>query len=123
MNNLNIIELIEKYIKEEMIIPRPYAKLDFKVKGFGIRRGKRALIYFVPNSKNLKKPNEKGISLIEFQKAYNQLNKYNELTFKWFEQNLPECNKEGSCNFTTIGGIFKLLNLAVYKGKGIYKKF
>jgi len=39
-----------------------------------------------------------------------------------FNEHMPRCAGEGSCNFTTIGEIFSLLDLAVYNRKGVYRK-
>ena len=45
-----------------------------------------------------------------------------ELRTSWFTSALPGCSGEGSCNFTTIGGVFELLGLAVRDGRGAYRK-
>ena len=120
MNNINITELLENKIKSGMIIPKPYSELPYKVKGFGMRRGEKAIIYKIPARTNTNSIHEKGINFIEFKKAYDHLNKSGELSSSWFKENLPECRKEGSCNFTTIGGVFELLGLA--KPKKVGKK-
>lgn len=102
------------------IIPKPEAKAEFRVKGLGVRRGEQAIIYTVPNSKCPQRPSEKGINISEFEAAYNQLMNTGELTRQWFQKNLPRCNKEGDCNFTTVGGLFVKLGRAEYAGKGKY---
>lgn len=114
-----IIENIKTYIRPNMVIRKP--KSNFIVKGYGKRRGENALIYQIPNHKNLSKHNEKGINESEWIAAYNQLMK-GDFTRDWFKDNLSACAKEGSCNFTTIGGIFEELGLAKYAGRGKYKK-
>ena len=102
------------------IIPKPKAKKDFIVKGIGIRRNEKALIYLIPNHKNPEKPHEKGITFSEFEKAYKNLIASGEFTHEWFNKNLSKCSQEGSCNYTTIGGLFELLKISKYSGLGIY---
>jgi hypothetical protein len=103
------------------IIPKPRAKTQV-VKGLGVRRGESALIYLVPNIKNPRKPHQKGINILEFEKAYQQLLNSGEFTAQWFGDNLPECCNEGWCNFTTIGGLFCLLGEAKYVEPGMYQR-
>ncbi len=117
-----IIEDIRKRIKPGQVILKPEAKADFKVKAWGKRRSESALIYTIPNHKNPAKPYEKGITESEFIKAFEQLNNTGEFSRSWFNTHLEDCAKEGGCNFTTIGGIFELLEKAKYTSKGIYKK-
>jgi hypothetical protein len=104
------------------IIPKPEAKENFYVKSIGIRRDEKALIYTIPNHNKPQSPYKKGITVSEFEKAYQRLTTSGEFTKKWFIENLPECHKEGSCNFTTIGGLFILLGEAIYAGKGVYRQ-
>lgn len=44
-----IIEQIKEFVYKRTVIPKPDAKADFIVKGWGRRRGENALIYFIPN--------------------------------------------------------------------------
>jgi hypothetical protein len=118
---MNIIDKIKQTIKLNTVIPKPIAKSDFVVKGWGKRRGEEALIYWIPNHKNAQKPYEKGITVSEWQQAYERISKGESFTRQWFNQNMSNCAKEGGCNFTTIGGIFELLGLAEYHELGIYK--
>ena len=97
-----------------IIIPKPQAKADFKVKGLGRRRDEEALIYTIPNHKNPASPYQKGITKSEWQQAFNQLVTYGEFSRSWFQDNMPACAYEGGCNFTTIGGIFEILKYAIY---------
>jgi hypothetical protein len=60
-----------KTIKPGTIIPKPEAKKDFIVKGWGTRRGEPALIYLIPNHNYPDKPFQKGITISEFIEAYN----------------------------------------------------
>lgn len=100
-------------------IPKPAAKQPFRVKGMGRRRGEEALIYQIPSHTG-RRPYEKGITLSEFSSAWSQLDQSGELTAAWFKTNLPSCAKEGSCNFTSIGGVFEMLGLAKYISRGRY---
>jgi hypothetical protein len=114
-----IVDQIRMNIKPGTIIPKPKTNAH-TVKGWGKRRDQDALIYRMPNHNNPSKPGEKGITSLEFSAAYDQLIKTGSFTHKWFENTLKECKKEGPCNFTTIGGIFKLLGKAEYKKQGTY---
>ncbi len=100
-------------------IPKPLAKKPFRIKGKGSRRGEEALIYTIPSHTG-SKPYEKGVTVSEFALAQAELTRSGEFTRAWFKENLPSCAKEGACNFTTIGGVFELLGLARYEGRGRY---
>ena len=106
------------------VIPKPESENDFTVKGVGMRRGKAALVYRIPTNNLEKYPHghEKGVTFEEFHKAYTVLQKTSSFTREWFDKNLPECAKEGGCNFTTIGGIFELLGIASYSAPGTYTR-
>lgn len=103
-------------------IPKPEAQGVFRIKGDGFRRGHRARIYTIPNNKNPKKPYEKGITWAEFERAYTELNQSGMLTTEWFKKHLKPCYDEGSCNFTTVGGLFELLGDAEYERRGVYRR-
>ena len=92
----------------------------FEVKGWDQRRDEEALIYRIPNHVNPDLPHEKGITASEFRAAYQQLCDLGRLTTAWFKENLPRCYAEGACNFTTVGGLFVLLDLAVRGERGEY---
>lgn len=113
-----------KSLSAGTVIPKPQSEKDFTVKGLGMRRGEEALIYRIPTNDSEKYPNghEKGITFGEFYKAYSVLQEISQFTKKWFNENLPECAKEGDCNFTTIGGIFDLLGIATYSESGTYTR-
>jgi hypothetical protein len=117
-----IVQKIKANTQPMSVIPKPEAKSDFVVKGWGKRHGENALIYRIPNNKNPERPYEKGITESEWRFAYDQLAKTGFFDRKWFNENLPACAKEGGCNFTTIGGIFVKLGLAKYTGPGVYGK-
>jgi hypothetical protein len=119
-SELVLIENIRR-LNVGTVIPKPQATGDFLIKGWGTRRGQPALLYLIPNHKSPDRPLVKGIAIAEFECAHAQLVKTGELTRVWFNSSLPACAKEGSCNFTTIGGIFCLLDVADYEGRGIYR--
>lgn len=110
-----IIEQIRRIAQPGTVIPKPDAKADFIVKGWGRRRRENALIYFIPNHINPRSPYEKGITESEWEQAYQQIIKNGEFNRTWFNRNMQACAKEGGCNFTTIGGIFELLGIAYYE--------
>jgi len=116
--------MIIKRIKDKILpnteIKKPKAKGKHLVKGWGKRRGQEALIYTIPNNREPSNPYEKGITIDEFEKAFQKLKSSGELTREWFNKNLMDCAKEGSCNFTTIGGIFEILDEAEYIKRGVY---
>lgn len=117
-----IMNRIRNSISPGMVIPKPEAKGDFVVKAWGKRRDEPALIYWIPNHRNPAKPYQKGITESEFEKAFAELQRSGEFTRNWFEEHLPDCAKEGACNYTTIGGIFELLGDAAYLGRGVYER-
>jgi len=110
-----IVEQIRRIAQPGTVIPKPDAKANFIVKGWGRRRRENALIYFIPNHVNPRSPYEKGITESEWEQAYQQIIKNGEFNRAWFNRNMQACAKEGGCNFTTIGGIFKLLGIAYYE--------
>jgi len=103
-------------------IPKPKTNNPHYVKGIGRRRGEEALVYYIPNHSNPDKPHQKGITRSEFQKAFDELVRSGAFTKSWFNRHLQECSYEGSCNFTTIGGLFQLIGIAKYSSPGVYKR-
>jgi len=102
------------------VIPKPAARRPFRVAGDGIRRGQPALIYTIPNHTDRRRPYQKGVTWQELERAYAQLVRTGELTTDWFRRHLAGCYEEGSCNFTTVGGLFELLGEATYQRRGVY---
>ncbi|WP_338845376.1 hypothetical protein V8J88_16815 [Massilia sp. W12] len=117
---MDIVERIRQDIPLGVVIPKPEAKSDFKVKAWGKRRGEKALVYWIPNHKNPGQPYAKGVTESEFRQAFAELSGSGVLTREWVNEHLPACAKEGGCNFTTIGGVFVLLGLAKYAKKATY---
>ena len=77
-----------------------------------------AIIYSIPSYKDGKFHYEKGITFSEIFTALKELSKTGFLSRDWFNNNLPNCAKEGDCNYTSLGGIFELLGLAKYSENG-----
>jgi hypothetical protein len=117
-----IADRIRLNIKPNTVVPKPEAKDDFTIKGWGKRRSQPALIYKIPNHLDAARPYEKGVTECEFEAAYNELMKSGSFTREWFNAALPACAKEGGCNFTTIGGVFQLLGIAKYSTRGTYAR-
>jgi len=117
-----VFDEILRITSKGTVVPKPRARGEYIIKRLGKRRGERALIYTIPSHKNPQKPYEKGVTVSEIQQAYAQLSASGTFTRQWFEKNLSECNAEGGCNFTTIGGLFVLLGEAAYEGAGTYRQ-
>jgi len=116
-------ELIQRIraLQPGTVIPKPEASGDFVVKGIGRRSEQDALVYLIPNHEAASKPYQKGVTIREWESAYDRLATTGELTRRWFDANLTRCASEGSCKFTTVGGIFSLLGIAFHDRPGIYR--
>jgi hypothetical protein len=101
-------------------IPKPISNRPYRIRGWGKSRGEDALVYEIPPKLAKRKPSTKRITESDFNSALSQLSATGKLTRKWFNENLPDCAKDGGCNFTTIGGIFELLGLARYTRPATY---
>lgn len=119
VSEFDIFKRIKELIltENEIVIPKPRTK-SHRVKGIGMRRGKEALIYKIVSKEDDSIFYEKGINYDEFNEAFRLLYKNKIFTRKDFDTNLVEVAKEGSCSFTTIGGIFEYIGIAKYTRKG-----
>lgn len=117
-----ILERIKSDVRPGTVIPKPQSALEYRVVGWGQSRGEDALVYSIPTRSSGGKPSTKRIKISDFQAAYDVLVKTGKFTHNWFEENLPDCAKDGNCNFTTIGGIFELLGEAQYGHRGAYRR-
>ncbi len=104
-------------------IPKPQSAESSKFERWGLRRGERALIYSMPNHTSAGKRYEKGVNISEIRQAFDQLVDSGEFSRSWFQKHMPDCNQEGSCNYTTIGGLFELLEIAKHSGPGLYQRY
>lgn len=117
-----IIDRILKAAPPGTAIPKPAGSRCFVVKGKGVRRGQTALIYTIPNHRNPERPYEKGVTNGELAAAHKRLLAAGELSHEWFNRHLHACAAEGSCNFTTIGGLFQRAGWVVYAKRGLYRR-
>lgn len=111
-----------KALSVGMVIPKPESEKNYTIKGLGESRGEEALVYKIPknNPEKHSKESEKRITFTAFYKAYTVLQETSQFTREWFNESLPECAKDGGCNFTTIGGIFEMLGIASYSEPATY---
>lgn len=63
----------------------------------------------------------KIISKVEFRGAYQRLLDNNSFSRQWYNENFPQKATSSPCNFTTIGGIFLMLNIVEFIGNGCYQ--
>lgn len=111
---------INTLIITKSLIPKPKTDNEFKILRLGKRRGESAVIYSIPNHKEPSFHYEKGITYSEFLQVLKELSETGYVTRSWFNKNLLECAKEGSCNFTSLCGILELLGYCKYSEKGKY---
>lgn len=111
---LDIVQVIRERIPPGTVIPKPRATQPHRVKGWARRRGEPALVYLIPNNKG-GPPYVKGIAESEFRATWARLCSHCSIDRAWFLDALPQCAAEGSCNFTTLGGLFELLGVASYE--------
>lgn len=111
---LSIADEVERVVRPGTVIPKPQARAEFRVEGWRVSRGERALVYSIPNHADPSNPHKKRIRRSDFEQAYERLIESGELRSSWFKKNMPVCANDGMCNFTTIGGIFILLKHAIY---------
>ena len=92
------------------IIPRP--KKNTIVISYGFSGNFEYLCYRIGSD------NKGEITEMDFDEASFELIKSGKLTRSWF----VSTGNPKPCDYTTLGGIFILLSMATYKGKGIYLK-
>lgn len=117
-----ILQRIKAVAKPGTRIPKPRSTEIYTVVGWGQSRGEEALVYRLPTKAGTKKSSRKRITASAFVAGFEVLRKSGELTREWFARNFPTLEGDGSCNFTTLGGILELLGEAQYAGPGVYKK-
>jgi len=117
-----ILQRIRAAAKPATQIPKPQSTDIYTVVGWGQSRGEKALVYRLPTKSGTKKASEKRITESAFVAGFEVLQKSGELTREWFKRNFPALERDGGCNFTTLGGILELIGEAQYAGPGVYKK-
>lgn len=118
--NFETLMLKVKALDAGTPIPKPRSADSTRLVGWGTRRSEKALIYAMPNHKNSSKPHKKGVTMSELQQAFERLLENGDFTREWSNTNMPACRKEGTCNFTTIGGLFQIIGAATYDSVGMY---
>lgn len=114
---MNIIDRI-KNICSGTRIPKPESEDAYTVKGIGRSRGEDALVYFIPGTSG----STKRVPLSAFVWAEEQLSSTGKLLRTEFSHAYPEWDSDGSCNFTTLGGVFVFFGEAEYESRGVYSK-
>jgi hypothetical protein len=117
-----IIPRIKRVIRPGTKIPKPQTRRAYVVIGWGMSRGEEALVYELPTRPGTKRSSRKRIPSSAFEETYRILVDTGEITRDWFVSHYPKLDADGSCNFTTLGGIFVLLEEAVYERPGVYKR-
>ena len=116
-----VIERIKAKCPPGTVIPKPQSADKYVIKGWGKSRGEDAIVYQLPMKPYSKKASTKRIPVSAFMRTFDKLTNNGEISRTWFRKEFPDLDKDGSCNFTTIGGIFILLGEAVYMGEGFYE--
>jgi hypothetical protein len=118
-------EMICKRIKETIvpgtIIPKPRSTRPYCFMYWGKSRGEEAFVYGIPTKPGTNKSSTKRIPCSVFEEAYKVL-QTGEITKRWFVKTFPKVNKDGGCDFTTLGGVFQLLGLAEWSKEGVYRR-
>lgn len=117
-----ILNRIKKATKPGTQIPKPRSTEIYTVVRWGKSRGEEALVYQIPAKHGTIKPSEKRVTVSAFRKAFDILQKSGKITRSWFAQEFPKLESDGSCNFTTLGGVFVLIGEAWYARPGEYEK-
>ena len=118
----DIIDRLEAEIVAGRLIPKPETDGEYGVKGWGneARRTGSGLLHSELQGQ-VEAPPE-GRDSIGVEARIRATGVDRELRHSWFKAALPACYGEGSCNFTTIGGVFVMLGVAVRDGRGAYRK-
>lgn len=109
-----LAEGLSRLVQEKRRIPKPNTDNPFTILRFGQRRKQTAVIYAIPCHTGKKPHYEKGITLAEFAHVLRALDENGSVTLSWFKEHLPDCVKEGSCNYTSLCGILELLGYCTY---------
>ncbi len=119
MTNDELKERIIDYYKKHTAISKPKGGYIF-IENIGNTKidgvEKEGFQYSVDSK------NKKYVPFDTLFLCYKRIFAFGELTTEWFKTTFPKEYKDRPCNFTTIGGVFILLGIAVYKNSGIYKK-
>lgn len=117
---MSILHDIIQLVNENARVPKPKSSEVYTLKRIGISRGKKAVVYEIPKKIKSKQFSEKRIPLDVFEAAVHQIKTKGILSKTWFKQTYPDIDADGSCNFTTLGGVLELLKIVIYKQPGYY---
>lgn len=117
-----ICSQIRDALKKGVRIPKPRSKEAYRFVGWRSSRGEEAFVYEIPERPGSKRPSTKRIPCSAFKEACRTLLENGEITRAWFAEAFPQVNADGSCNFTTLGGIFQILGLAKCVRPGVYQR-
>ena len=116
----NIQHRVEQLVREQAVVPKPLSSGTCRLLRIGESRGARALVYELPKRPESKRASTKRIPLSVFEECADRLSDTGSFTRTWFAEHYPKLESDGTCNFTTVGGILQLLGLALYSGSGEY---
>ena len=111
----DIVECIRSVVGSGSVVHETRNGVRYRIKGWGQRRGEAALVYSIP-SRTRRNGTEKGVTASEIRLAHSRLVNAGRLCRRWFVASLPDCQKEGGCNFYALGGLFVLLGEASRAG-------
>ena len=114
---MDILQEIKKITLPGLKIPKPKCVANYQVIKWVYKNDENIMRYSIPNKINVGKPYTKSIKESDFKKAYIQLSKVGLLNRNWFNKELQHDSYCHPCNFTTIGGIFELLEIVTYDMK------
>jgi hypothetical protein len=117
-----ICDQVRNILKEGIIIPKPRSKEAYRSLGWKSSRGEEAFIYALPKRPKSKRASTKRIPSSVFKEACRILIEDGAITKAWFTEAFPKLNADGSCNFTTLGGVFQILGFAKWAKPGSYKR-
>ena len=111
---------VERLVQDQKVVPKPQSPETYRLVSIGESRGARALVYELPKRPGSKSVSTKRIPLSAIEECASRLLETGSLTRTWFVEHYPKLEKDGTCNFTTVGGVLQLLGLARYSGPGEY---
>lgn len=112
---------VEKLVAQRAKIPKPLSSATYLLVRMGESRGERAVVYQLPVRPGSKRASTKRIPFSAIETSARQLLAAGLLTRRWFASRFPKLEADGTCNFTTVGGILELLGYARYAGQGEYE--
>lgn len=110
-DNKTIEEKLDKLIKGQFEVIGKRGGVH-KIIQRGKSRGEDAIVHEIANKEG--KTYRKRVKISDILKAYNYYREKKELTRDWAKENIPECLKDGGCNFVVIRGLVeKIYNMSL----------